>query len=193
VVSVGGAAVNQEVPGSGAHATSTNTVGITTEYYLTDNVGVAMLYGLPLKVDLVGDGTLQRYGVLGSTKPMPPAIDLRYHLFSAASKFRPFIGLGVNYTWFTQVRATNRQFITDSFGPGGSAHATLSASWNPVFELGANYVVAKHWSVGAALNYIPVKTHLTLYGQTADGTQVVSKSTLRLHPLSVFLNVAYTF
>jgi outer membrane protein len=40
---------------------------------------------------------------------------------------------------------------------------------------------------------MPVKTNLTLHGQTAMGTQVVSKSTLRLDPVSVFVNVAYTF
>ncbi|MFP3565013.1 OmpW/AlkL family protein [Paraburkholderia sp. SIMBA_030] len=193
VASVDGMAVNQQLPGSGAQAGSTDTVGITTEYYVTDNIGVATLLGLPLTVNLIGEGTLQKYGNLGSTRPMPPAIELRYHLFSAESKFRPFLALGVNYTWFTQVRATNKQFITDSFGPGGSARATLSSSWNPVFELGANYAITKHWSVGTSVNYMPVKTNLTLYGQTATGTQIVSKSTLRLNPLSVFLNVAYTF
>ena len=193
VESIGGVAVNRQVAGSGAHASSTDTVGITTEYYVTDNIGVAMLFGLPLKVNLVGDGTLQKYGNLGSTRPMPPAIELRYHLFSAESKFRPFVGLCVNYTWFTQVRTTNSQFVTDSVGPGGKAHATLSSSWNPVFEIGANYAITKHWSVGTSVGYVPVTTHLTLYGQTATGTQIVSRSTLRLNPLNVFVNVAYTF
>jgi outer membrane protein len=193
VESVGGVAVNQQLSGTGAHASSTDTVGITTEYYVTDNIAVGILFGLPMKVNLIGDGTLQKYGNLGTTRPMPPAVELRYHLFSAESKFRPFIGLGVNYTWFTQVRTTNSQFIADSFGPGGSARATLSSSWNPVFEVGANYAITKHWSVGTSVNYMPVKTNLTLSGQTATGTQIVSKSTLRLNPLSVFLNVAYTF
>ncbi|MGV2291934.1 OmpW family outer membrane protein [Trinickia sp. YCB016] len=193
VESVGGMAVNQELSGTGAHATSTNTLGITTEYYVTDHIGIATLFGLPLTVNLQGDGTLAKYGKLGTTRPMPPAVELRYHLFEAQSKFRPFVGLGVNYTWFTQVRATNGQFITDSVGPGGSVRATLSASWNPVFEVGASYAFSKHWSVGASVGYIPLKTHMTLYGQTATGTQIVSKSTLRIEPINVFLNVAYTF
>ncbi|MBR8333756.1 OmpW family protein [Burkholderia ambifaria] len=193
VQSVGGVTVNHELTGSSAHASSTDTLGITNEYYVTDNFGVAMLFGMPLKVNLIGDGTLQKYGTLGTTRPMPPAIELRYHLFSATSKFRPFLGIGANYTWFTQVRATNSRFVSDSFGPGGSARATLSASWNPVFEIGANYAVTRHWSVGTSVGYMPVKPHLTLYGQTATGTQIVSKSTLRLNPVSVFLNVAYTF
>ncbi|NIE55516.1 MULTISPECIES: OmpW family outer membrane protein [unclassified Burkholderia] len=193
VQSVGGVTVNRQLAGTGAHASSTDTLGITTEYYVTDNLGVAMLLGMPLKVNLIGDGTLQKYGTLGTTRPMPPAIELRYHFFSAAATFRPYLGIGANYTWFTQVRATNSQFVSDSFGPGGSARATLSASWNPVFEIGANYAVTRHWSVGTSVGYMPVKTHLTLYGQTATGTQIVSKSTLRLNPLSVFLNVAYTF
>ena len=63
----------------------------------------------------------------------------------------------------------------------------------PRVRAGANYAISKHWSVGTSVNYMPVKTNLTLYGQTATGTQIVSKSTLRLNPLSVFLNVAYTF
>jgi outer membrane protein len=62
-----------------------------------------------------------------------------------------------------------------------------------VFEVGANYAITKHWSVGTSVNYMPVKTNLTLYGQTATGTPIVSRSTLRLDPLSVFMNVAYTF
>ncbi|WP_087750923.1 OmpW/AlkL family protein [Paraburkholderia caledonica] len=193
VESVGGQPVNQTLTGTGAHASTSDTVGITTEYYVTDNIGVAALLGFPVKVDLIGEGTLAKYGNLGTTKPMPPAIELRYHLFSAGSALRPFVGLGVNYTWFTQVRATNKAFVEGSFGPGGSAHATLSSSWNPVFELGASYALTKHWSVGSNVNYMPVKTNLTLHGQTATETQVVSKSTLRLDPVSVFVNVAYTF
>ena len=193
VESVGGMTVNQQVPGSGAHATATDTMGITTEYYVTDHIGVATLIGLPLTVNLVGDGSLAKYGTLGSTRPMPPAIVLRYHLLGAQSKFRPFVGLGVNYTWFTQIRTTNSQFITDNLGPGGTAHATLSSSWNPVFELGAYYAITNHWSVGASVGYVPVKTHLTLDGTTANGTQIVSRSTIRINPVNVFLNVAYTF
>jgi len=193
VESIGGMTVNQQLPGTGAHATSTDTMGITTEYYVTDHIGVATLIGLPLTVNLVGDGALAKYGTLGSTRPVPPAIVLRYHLFEAQSKFRPFVGLGVNYTWFTQVRTTNSQFVTDSLGPGGSAHASLSSSWNPVFEVGAYYAVTKHWSVGASVGYVPLKTHLTLDGTTADGTHVVSRSTIRINPVNAFLNVAYTF
>ncbi|MBB5414325.1 outer membrane protein [Paraburkholderia atlantica] len=193
VESVGGMTVNQQLPGTGAHATSTDTMGITTEYYVTDHIGIATLIGLPLTVDLVGDGALAKYGTLGSTRPIPPALVFRYHLLSAQSKFRPFIGLGVNYTWFTQVRTTNSRFVTDSLGPGGSAHASLSSSWNPVFEIGAYYAMTNHWSVGASVGYVPVKTHLTLDGTTAKGTQIVSTSTIRLNPVNVFLNVAYTF
>lgn len=193
VESVGGMTVNQQLAGSGAHATSTNTMGITTEYYVTDHIGVATLIGLPLTVNLVGDGTLAKYGTLGSTRPMPPALVLRYHLLAAQSKFRPFLGLGVNYTWFTQVRTTNSEFVTDSLGPGGSAHASLSSSWNPVFEIGANYAITNHWSVGASVGYVPVKTHLTLNGTTAKGTQIVSRSTIRINPVNVFVNIAYTF
>src|ERR1700674_1548124 len=40
VESIGGLAVNRQLVGTGAHASSTDTVGITTEYYFTYNIRV---------------------------------------------------------------------------------------------------------------------------------------------------------
>ena len=135
VQSVGGVTVNRQLAGTGAHASSTDTLGITTEYYVTDNLGVAMLLGMPLKVNLIGDGrcrSMARSARQGRCRP-PSNFDTTCFLPRRNSGRT---GIGANYTWFTQVRATNSQFVSDSFGPGGSARATLSSSWNPVFGSG---------------------------------------------------------
>ncbi|CAN0625295.1 outer membrane protein [Burkholderia multivorans] len=193
VVNAGGMPINQPIPQSGAHPGTSDAVGLTIEHYLTDHVGVALLAGSPFREELIGDGSFRKYGVLGTTRPMPPAVEVRYHFFSADAKLRPYVGLGVNYTWFTQTRVTNGAFVADSYGPGGSARATLSPSWNPVFEVGARYAVAKHWSLGVALAYVPVESNLTAYGTTANGVQVVSRTKLRIHPLNTLVSVSYAF
>ena len=192
VQSVGGVTVNRQLAGTGAHASSTDTLGITTEYYVTDNLGVAMLLGMPLKVNLIGDGTLQKYGTLGTTRPMPPAIELRYHLFL------PRRNSGRTWASARTIRGSPRfGQPTASSSPtalGRAARrARRSARRGTPCSARGKLRDSKHWSVGTSVNYMPVKTNLTLYGQTATGTQIVSKSTLRLNPLSVFLNVAYTF
>ncbi|PCE27997.1 hypothetical protein BWP39_05700 [Paraburkholderia acidicola] len=193
VTSIAGHPVNQVQAGSSGAAKSTDTAGIVIEHYFTDNIGVAVAGGYPAYLDLEGRGTLGKYGVIGKARPWAPQVILRYHFLPAQSKFRPFAGIGVNYTWFTNAQINNSTFVTQSFGPGGSASAHASSSWNPVFELGANYQFDKHWAAGFSFSYIPASTNVTLSGQTATGVNIVSKTKLQLRPITTFLNLSYIF
>ncbi|MEQ5839483.1 OmpW family protein [Paraburkholderia acidicola] len=193
VTSLAGHPVNQVETGTSGAATSTDTVGLVIERYITDNIGVAVAGGFPAYLGLEGRGTLGKYGQIGKARPWAPQVILRYHFLPATSKFRPFAGIGVNYTWFTNVRVNNQTFVTQSFGPGSSANASASSSWNPVFELGANYQFDKHWAAGFSFSYIPASTNVTLTGHTATGVDIVSKTRLRLRPITTFLNVSYIF
>jgi len=193
ITSIGGQPANMTQPGTGSVALSSDTVGMLLEHYFTDHIGVATLAGFPVYLNLEGTGTFAKYGVIGKGRPWAPQVILTYHLFSAESKFRPFAGVGVSYTWFTNAHVTNTAFITQSFGPGGSASASASSSWNPVFAAGANYRFSKHWMAGFSLLYIPASTNLTLTGRTATGTEIVSKTTVRLRPIITFVNASYVF
>ncbi|MGU7774813.1 OmpW/AlkL family protein [Burkholderia sp. MR1-5-21] len=193
VESIGGRPVDQPINGTGAHVGTSDAASFSIEYHITDHVGVAFLAGSPFTSDLIGDGTLSRYGVVGKSKPMAPVLEARYHFLAADARFRPYVALGVNYTWFTDTRLTNNDFIDASFGPGSSTHATLSASWNPTLAVGASYAIAKHWSAGFSLTYIPMSTNLTTYAKTAVGADMVTKTKIRTNPLITLFNVAYTF
>ncbi|MBZ5794534.1 outer membrane beta-barrel protein [Burkholderia contaminans] len=193
VESISGAPINQSISGTGARAGVSNAIGVTTEHMFTDHIGVAFLGGMPFTNDLIGTGSLASYGVIGKAKPMAPILEVRYHLFPAGSKFRPFIGAGVNYTWYSNTRITNGRFLNDTCGPGCSAQASLSSSWNPAFELGLNYAMTKHWAIDAFVSYIPISTTLTTNVRTAEGTDVVTKLHIRTNPVITHLDLAYTF
>ncbi|WP_321930495.1 OmpW/AlkL family protein [Paraburkholderia guartelaensis] len=193
VVSAGGLPVNQDVPDTGTHASNSDAANFSIEYHITDNIGVALLMGTPFTSQLVGDRSLSQFGVIGETRPLAPILEARYHLFSADRKFRPFVGVGVNYTWFANTHLTNNSFIAASFGPGSSASASLSPSWNPVAEIGATYSFARHWLVGASLIYMPLSTTLTTHADTAVGSEIVTKTRIRVNPLITLFNIAYTF
>ena len=193
VTSIGGAPVNVVQPGATGVADSANTFGFVSEHYFTDNVGVAMAGGWPANLPLSGRGTLAQYGKLGEAIPMAPQLFLRYHFGTAQTKFRPFLGLGVNYTWFTDGRVTNSTFVTQNFGPGGSANVKASPSWNPVFEAGMNYAINTHWLIGLGASYLPAKTNATLTGYTASGLQVVIQAKVKVCPINTFLSVSYVF
>jgi outer membrane protein len=193
VESVAGAPVNQQQAGTGAHAGASDAVSLMAEYFFTDSIGVAFLAGTPFTSDLIGKGSLASFGVIGKTKPVAPVLEVRYHFLAADAKFRPFVGLGVNYTWYSNTRIVNRQFLDATCGPGCSTHASLSASWNPTFELGASYALSKHWAINASLSYIPMSTTLTTNARTAAGVDIVTKMRIRVNPLITHLDIAYTF
>lgn len=193
VESVAGATVNQQQAGTGAHAGASDAASLMAEYFVTDNIGIAFLAGTPFTTDLIGNGSLASFGVVGKTKPLAPVLEVRYHFLAANAKFRPFVGLGVNYTWYSDTRIVNQSFINTTCGPGCSTRASLNSSWNPTFELGANYTLSKHWSINASLSYIPLSTTLTTNATTATGVDIVTKMRIRVNPLVTHLDIAYTF
>lgn len=193
ITSIGGMPVDVPVPGSGAGARNSDTIGLTLEHYFTDHIGLSVLVGVPGRTQLEGRGTLNSYGVLGDARTWAPEVVLRYHFAESESRIRPYLGLGVNYTWFTNARITNSAFVTQTFGPGGSATASASSSWSPVFQAGLDYRFSKHWAAGISLTYVPTDTNVKVSGRTAAGTEIVSETKVRLRPLMTFLNLSYTF
>ncbi|TCK84025.1 OmpW family outer membrane protein [Paraburkholderia sp. BL9I2N2] len=193
VESAGGMPVNQTISGTGAHVGASNAVSLTAEHLFTDHIGVAFLAGSPFTSDLIGNGSWAHYGVIGQSKPLAPVIEVRYHFLPPEAKFRPFLGAGVNYTWYSHTRITNGQFIGDSCGPGCTTRASLSPSWNPVVEAGMSYALSKHWSINASVTYIPLSTTLTTNATTAVGTEIVTKMRIATNPLITHLDIAYTF
>lgn len=111
VSSIGGMPVNSPIEGSGAGARSSDLPAFTFEHFFTDQIGVAFLGGWPGRMQLEGRGVMNGYGVLGDTRTWAPELVLRYHFGQADGRFRPFVGVGVNYTWFTNTRVTNGAFV----------------------------------------------------------------------------------
>jgi outer membrane protein len=180
------------VPNSGASVKDSDTVGIALTHFFTDNFAVTADLGIPPKFKLEGTGSLAGLGELGNAKQWSPALVAKWFFGDGNSKFRPFIGAGVTYVWYSDVKldpSLQRQLT----GPGGNAGADLSSSWAPVANIGAIYNFDKNWSVGLSLSYIPLKTDADITGTTATGVTVRAKTRLTLDPIVTFLSVGYTF
>lgn len=189
------------VPNTGATMKDADTFGLSYERYVTDNIGVELVLGIPPTHDVEGSGVLAQFGKLGSVKQWSPALLVKYHFFDAKAKFRPYVGLGVNYTWYTDETVTNQQFV-QQFAHGTSMSASASPSWNPVFNIGANYALSDHWYLGFSVSYLPVKTDATFTtsgvpitvapGVTVPG-QTVAHTRLAVNPVVTFLTASYKF
>jgi outer membrane protein len=135
-----------------------------------------------------------------------PAVLLQYYFGAATAKFRPFLGLGVSYNWFSDLQL-NTNFIKqtqDNLGailaagagkPGTtSVEAKASSSWQPVFNAGLQYNLTEHFGLIASVTYIPLKTTSTVTIKAADGTVLAeSKSELKADPIISYVGMTYKF
>ncbi|AOZ04535.1 OmpW/AlkL family protein [Cupriavidus malaysiensis] len=190
--SVNGVPFGQPQPGTGAKVESADTLGLAFTHFFTDNIAGEIVAGIPPKHDITGQGSFAQYGKLGSVRQWSPAVLVQYHFFDATTKLRPYVGIGVNYTWFTAAQVTNQSFVTGTYGPGASISASAKSSWNPVFNIGANYAITDKWFVGLSVSYLPLSTTATFTTQRGPVT-IVSHTKIKLDPVVTYLNVGYRF
>ncbi|MCC7006431.1 MAG: OmpW family protein [Ottowia sp.] len=193
VTSVGGTPTNIVRTGTHTNVESADTVGLGINYFITDNIVGEVFAGVPPRHTITGTGTLQKYGELGNVKQWSPALLVKYYFGSATQRFRPYVGAGVNYTWFTNGQLTNSQFAKDNYGPGSSTDVKADASWNPVFTLGASYAITDRWYAGAFVSYLPLQTTAKLTTTTATKTVVTSEANIKIRPIVTYLSVGYRF
>lgn len=124
---------------------------ITGEYFIADNLGVEVLASLPfahdVKIPALG-------GRIGSVKHLPPTISLQYH-FGNGTAFRPFVGAGVNYTYF---------FSEDTRGALRDSKLRLKNSWGAAAHVGADFALNDNSAIRVDARWIDIDTDVRLNG-----------------------------
>jgi outer membrane protein len=189
----------QQRAGSGASVSNADTFGLTLQYFVTDHIAAEAVMGVPPKFHLDGEGTLSPLGELGTAKEWSPTILLKYYFMDAQSKFRPYLGAGASYVWFSDVKLSSQMasgafLYTPQTGTAltGPTSAHISSSFAPVVNGGMSYNFNKHWSASFSVSYMWLSARATLTTNSAVGT-VRSESKIKLDPIVTFLSVGYTF
>lgn len=123
---------------------------ITGEYFIRDNIGIEVLGAWPFNHSIKSDGT-----EIGKVKSLPPVVSLQYH-FNAGGQFKPFIGLGINFTNF---------YDSDGRGPLDSADLDVKDSWGVAAHVGADYWFSDNSAVRADLRWIDIESEVRLNGE----------------------------
>jgi outer membrane protein len=92
-ISLGG----QQVPGASATVKDNLTVEVEGGYYFNPNISVSLTIGGPPTATLRGTGPLAGL-TLGKVTYGPAVAAVQYNLTTFGPKFKPYVGLGVNYT-----------------------------------------------------------------------------------------------
>ena len=138
------------------------SLGLTFGYMVTDNIGVGLLGAYPFEHDIDGSsGALDDLGTVAETKHLPPTLTLQYHFDLANKHVHPFLGAGVNYTYF---------FDEETKGALDGTNIDIDDSWGWALEAGLDYEVADNWLVGAQVFYINIETQakLSAFGKKYD-------------------------
>lgn len=128
-----------------ADIASDEAITLTLEYFIRDNIGIELLAATPFEhdINLPGVGT-------ASTKHLPPTLSVNYH-FTNASPWKPYVGLGINYTtFFEEELGTNTLELDDSFG--------ISA------QVGVDYKISDTGWLRANIRWFDIDTDASLNG-----------------------------
>lgn len=86
-----------QVPGASSDADSDYGAGVELGYYFNPNVAVSLTVGTSPNLELVGTGPLAG-AKLGEVQYGPAVVSVHYHFTNFGPKFKPYVGIGGNYT-----------------------------------------------------------------------------------------------
>jgi len=191
--------VHATAHGSGAGVSDADTLGLNATYFIDSNWAIEGVVGIPPKFKLQGEGTLAAAGQLGEARQWSPTILAKYYFRSGDAAFRPYVGIGGTYVWYSDVNLTPslQGSVNRLLGlPPGATRTSgdLDSKFAPVLNIGAAYQFDQHWGVAVSVSYIPLKTTAKLTTTTVSGLPVAtSEAKLKLDPIVPYVALTYRF
>lgn len=142
---------------TGVRVDNNVTLGFTIGYMLTSKFAIELLGVTPSKHDLRGKDTIGVLGKIADVDVFPPTLSLQYH-FVGSSKIHPYIGVGINYTYFPDEHVASS--LENALG--GSTKLDIDDSWGLAAQIGMDYSLNDKWFINSALWYIDIDADATL-------------------------------
>lgn len=130
----------------GATTINDNTqLSLTVEYFIRDNLGIELLAATPFSHDITIAGVGE-----AETKHLPPTLSLNYHL-PTKSKWKPYAGIGINYTTFFEEQTSLGSLKLDD-------------SWGVAAQIGLDYQVSDNGALRINARWMDIDTKAYLDG-----------------------------
>jgi outer membrane protein len=179
-------AVLGKVAGSGATLNSDTQLGLNFAYMVTDNVGIELLAATPFSHNVgvkgMPGGFAGLNGNLGELKHLPPTLSVVYYPLDKSSAFQPYVGAGINYTWFFDT-----ELSSEAEGKGFRG-LDMKDSWGLAAQVGMDYMLTDNIMLNAQVRYIDIETTGTT---SLNGDKV--KVDVDVDPLVYMIGLGYKF
>jgi outer membrane protein len=177
-------------PGVNLKAENLETLYLAYVRRITPHIDVELAVGYPPLAKIKGAGPAMLGSVpydgqvISSARWIAPTLFVEYKFLSENSAWRPYIGIGVNYTTFYDRDST----AAGNAASGGPTRLSLTASVGPAATAGIAYHISGHWHAYASYSISQVKTDLT-----ADTGGVVRTSNISFGPQVLVISAGYSF
>jgi len=122
--------------------------------------------------------------IVSSARWLSPTLFVEYKFLPESSKWRPYIGVGVNYTAFYDRDSTAQ----GNAGLGGPTRLSLTSSIGPAGTAGLGYNVSGHWHVYTSYSISRVDTNIT-----ADTDGIERTTRIKFGPQTWVVAGGYSF
>ena len=159
---------------------SNTQLGLTFGYMFTDNISLELLAATPFSHDISTD--LLGLGDIADTKHLPPTLMVQYYFGEPQSKFRPYVGAGLNYTIFFDEGFNNKAKNV------GLTDLKLDDSFGLAANVGVDYMINDQWLLNASAWYANIETEATYkFGGAKQKTDV------KINPWVFMISGGYKF
>jgi len=136
-------------------------------YFFTPNIAAELILTVPQRQRLYSNGTQ-----IGTFRHLPPTLTAQYH-FTNLNGVKPYVGVGINYTRFSQVsiQVPGVDIKRNSFGPA--------------LQVGVDIPVTKNIYVNLDVKKVWIKTDVKVNGG--------SIGSFKANPMLVGVGVGYRF
>ncbi len=138
------------------------SLGLSLTYMVNNNLGIGVLGSWPFEHDIDPKGSsltgLTGNDTVATTRHLPPTVTLQWH-FPAMNNLHPFIGAGINYTYFFDEETTG--------GLGGTgAKIDIDDSIGLAVEAGVDVELQDNWLVSGQVWYARIEPEAKITGGT---------------------------
>jgi outer membrane protein len=165
-------------PGADVDVEAATTVIFVYERLLTPispNLGLEFVLGVPPTLKAHGTGSVAFLGEVLSAKNLAPTLLLNYHFFGPDTALRPYLGIGINYTHFSDIKSSL------------ASDVQMSNSTGLALQGGVNYAINKQVGLFASVAKVNVKSKVVAAGAT------VITTTVDFRPIVYSAGVSYQF
>jgi len=177
-------------PGANIDAKNVETLYLAYVRRLSPHFDAELTLGYPPLQKTVGKGPASLGSVpydgqvIATARWLAPTLLVEYVFLPENSTWRPYIGVGVNYTAFYDRNST----AAGNAASGGPTKLSLTSSVGPTATAGIAYHISGNWNFYGSYSFSRVTTDLT-----ADTAGVIRTTHISFGPQALVLSVGYSF